>query len=169
MNESCLSNANSAGASHWSIRWLWLPFNTRKTHCVSIKATTPIISWSTQLHWGPVHPSEAERGPSLESIYQISLTVGLSEGNKIISLKKFISPQPVGGPSKRKKKSGSPGHVPSVSLTKSIYSLLSELWSKLATVRGSLDSAIHAEGTANKNARSRNLAYARQVGLYHAF
>ena len=55
----------------------------------------------------------AERGPSLESIYRVSLTVDLCEGNKIISLKKFISPQPVGGPSKRKK-SGGPGHVPCV-------------------------------------------------------
>ena len=54
------------------------------------------------LHWGPGHPPPAERGPSLESIYRVSLTVDLCEGNKIISLKKFISPQPVGGPSKRK-------------------------------------------------------------------
>ena len=51
---------------------------------------------------GPWAPP-AERGPSLESIYQVSLTVDLCEGNKIISLKKFILPQPVGGPSKRKK------------------------------------------------------------------
>jgi len=50
----------------------------------------------------------------LESIYRVSLTVDLScEGNKIISFKKFISSQPVGGPSKRKK-SGGPGYVPSV-------------------------------------------------------
>jgi len=40
-----------------------------------------------------------------------SLTVDLCEGNKIISLKKNISSQPVGGPSKRKKIRG-PGHVP---------------------------------------------------------
>jgi len=59
--------------------------------------------------WAP----PAERGPSLESIYRVSLTVDLCKGNKIISLKKIISPQPVGGPSKRKK-SGGPGHVPSV-------------------------------------------------------
>jgi len=32
----------------------------------------------------------AERGPSLESIYRVSLTVGLCEGNKIISLKKLF-------------------------------------------------------------------------------
>ena len=57
--------------------------------------------------------SPAERGPSLDSIYRVSLTVDLCEGNKIISFKKFISPQPVGGPSKRKKIRG-PGHVPSV-------------------------------------------------------
>jgi len=44
----------------------------------------------------------AERDPSLESIYRVSLTVDLCEGNKIISFKN-ISPEPVGGPSKRKK------------------------------------------------------------------
>jgi len=48
----------------------------------------------------------AERGPSLESIHRVSLTVDLCETNKIISFKKFISPQPVGGPSKRKKSGG---------------------------------------------------------------
>jgi len=31
------------------------------------------------LHWGPGHP-RAERGPSLESIYRVSLTVDLCEG-----------------------------------------------------------------------------------------
>jgi len=51
---------------------------------------------------GPWAPP-AERGPLLESIYQVSLTVDLCEGNKIISFNKFISPQPVGGPLKRKK------------------------------------------------------------------
>ena len=55
----------------------------------------------------------AERGPSLESIYRVSLTVDLCEGNKIISFDKFISPQPVGGPQKEKK-IRDPGHVPSV-------------------------------------------------------
>jgi len=50
---------------------------------------------------GPWAPP-AERGPSLESIYRVSLTVDLCEGNKTISLKKFISPQPVGGPQKEK-------------------------------------------------------------------
>ena len=58
-------------------------------------------------------PTPAERGSSLESIYRVSLTVDLCEGNKIISLKKFISPQPVGA-LKKKKKSGGRGHVPSV-------------------------------------------------------
>ena len=45
--------------------------------------------------------------------YQVSLTGDLCEGNKIVSFKKFISPQPVGAPSKRKK-SGGPGHMHSV-------------------------------------------------------
>jgi len=38
----------------------------------------------------------------LESIYRVSLTVDLCEGNKIISFKKITSPQPVGGPRKEK-------------------------------------------------------------------
>ena len=54
---------------------------------------------------GPWAPS-AERGPSLESIYRVSLTVDLCEGNKIISFFLIISPQPVGGLSKRKKIQG---------------------------------------------------------------
>ena len=56
----------------------------------------------------------AEWGPSLESIHRISLKVDLCEGNKIISFKEFISPEPVGGRQKEKKISGGPGHVPSV-------------------------------------------------------
>ena len=36
----------------------------------------------TNLHWGPGHPP-AKRGPSLECIYWVSLTVDLCEGNKI--------------------------------------------------------------------------------------
>ena len=62
---------------------------------------------------GPLAPPPAERSPSLESIYRVSLAVDLCEGNKIISFRKFISPQPVGSPSKRKKIRG-PKHVPSV-------------------------------------------------------
>jgi len=62
----------------------------------------------------PWAPPPAQRGPSLESIYRVSITVDLCEGNKIISFKKFISAQPVGGPLKKKKKSVGPGHVPSV-------------------------------------------------------
>jgi len=57
--------------------------------------------------WAPA----AERGLSLDSIYWVYLSVDLCKGNKR-SLKN-ISPQPVEGPSKRKK-SGGPGHVPSV-------------------------------------------------------
>ena len=34
--------------------------------------------WRLYLHWGPGHPL-AERGPSLESIYRVSLTVDLCE------------------------------------------------------------------------------------------
>jgi len=71
-------------------------------------------------HWGPVASlpalepwaPPAERGPSLESIYRVSLIVDLCEGNKIISFKKFTSQQPVGGPSKRKKNPGALGTCP---------------------------------------------------------
>jgi len=52
-------------------------------------------------------------GPLARKYLPGFLTVDHCEGNKIISFKKFISPQPVGGPSKRKK-AGGPGHVPSV-------------------------------------------------------
>ena len=63
--------------------------------------------------WAP----PAERGPSLESIYRVSLKVDLCEGNKIISLKKIISPQPVGGHSKEIK-SGALGTCPVCPLVK---------------------------------------------------
>jgi len=62
-------------------------------------------------------PPPAEWGPLLESIYQVSLTVDLCNGNEIISFKQFISPQPVGGPSKRKK-SGALGTCPVCPLVK---------------------------------------------------
>jgi len=62
------------------------------------------------LHWGPGHPP-AERGPSLESIYRVSLTVDLCEGNQIISLKKLLHHSHL---EPLKKKTGGPGHVPSV-------------------------------------------------------
>ena len=55
----------------------------------------------------------AKRGISLESIYRVSLTVDLCEGNKIISLKNLFHHSQLGPPQKQKK-SGGPGHVPSV-------------------------------------------------------
>jgi len=66
---------------------------------------------------GPWAPP-AERGPSLESIYRVSLTVDLCQGNKIISFKQFILPLPVGGPSKRKKNPGALGTCPVCPLVK---------------------------------------------------
>ena len=63
-------------------------------------------------------PPPTERGPSLESIYRVFLTVDLCEGNKIISFKKIISPQPVRGPSKRKKNPGALGTCPVCPLVK---------------------------------------------------
>jgi len=44
------------------------------------------------LHWGP----------SLESIYRVSLTVDLYEGNKIISLKNLFHHSQLGAPQKEK-------------------------------------------------------------------
>ena len=67
-----------------------LEYNSRVKSVASLPALGP---------WAP----PAERGPSLESIYRVSFTVDLCEGNKIISFRKFISPQLVGGPSKGKK------------------------------------------------------------------
>jgi len=51
---------------------------------------------------GPWAPP-AERGPSLESIYRVSLTVDLCEGNNIISLKKLFHHSQLGTPQKEKK------------------------------------------------------------------
>jgi len=68
--------------------------------------------------WAP----PAERGPSLESIYRTSLAVDLWEGNKIIGLEQFISPQPAGGPSKRKK---NPGPCPMSPFVKTALATLS--------------------------------------------
>jgi len=62
----------------------------------------------------PWAPPPAQRGPSLECIYRVSITVDLCEGNKIISLKKiYFSTASWGAPQKEKKSVG-PGHVPSV-------------------------------------------------------
>jgi len=54
---------------------------------------------------GPWAPS-AERGPSLESIYRVSLTVDLCEGNKIISFFKFFHHSQLGASQKEKKIQG---------------------------------------------------------------
>jgi len=66
---------------------------------VSISSPTSVASLPAKAAMEPWAPP-AERDPSLESIYRVSITVNLSEGNKIISFSKNISPQPVGGPSK---------------------------------------------------------------------
>jgi len=47
--------------------------------------------------WAP----PAERGPSLESIYRVSLKVDLCEGNKIISLKKLFHHSQLGAIQKK--------------------------------------------------------------------
>ena len=79
------------------------PHLERRTCPLHAVASLPALRpWAT--------PPPAERGPSPESIYRVSLTVDLCEGNKIVSFKKFISPQPVGAPQKEKIRG--PGHVP---------------------------------------------------------
>ena len=77
-------------------------YNTRKNDGIGTSALLALGPWAPP----------AERGPSLESIYRVSLAVDLCEGNKIISLKKLFHHSQL-GPLK-KKKSGGPGHVPSV-------------------------------------------------------
>jgi len=62
---------------------------------------------------GALGTPPAVRGPSLESIYPVSLTVDLCEGNKIISFKKLFHHSQLEAPQKEKKIRG-PGHVPSV-------------------------------------------------------
>ena len=52
--------------------------------------------------WAPL----VERGPSLESIYRVSLTVDLGEGNKIISFKNLFHHSQLGAPQKEKKSVG---------------------------------------------------------------
>ena len=69
----------------------------------------PVASLPALGPWAP----PAERGPSLESIFRVSVTVDLCECNKIISLKKLFHHSQLGAPQKEKK-SGGPGHVPSV-------------------------------------------------------
>jgi len=58
---------------------------------------------------GPWAPP-AERGPSLESIYRVSLTVDLCECNKIISLKNYFTTASW-GPLKKKKTPGPWAHA----------------------------------------------------------
>jgi len=84
---------------------------TRRLGCrVSMPVRLGVRTSSVLTCIGALGTPSAERGPSLECIYRVSLTVDHCEGYKINSLKKIISQQPVEAP----KKSGGPGHVPSV-------------------------------------------------------
>jgi len=67
-------------------------------------------------HWGPGHPP-AERGPSLENIYRVSLTADLCKGNKIITLKKIFTTASW-GPLKKKTIPGALGTCPVCPLVK---------------------------------------------------
>jgi len=83
----------------WNFHWIFfLQLQIIIIAWHTVCHTVPVASLSALGPWAP----PAERGPSLESIYRVSLTVDLCEGNKIISLKKFILPQPVGAPQKEK-------------------------------------------------------------------
>ena len=62
------------------------------------KRYTPAASLPAFGLWAP----PAERGPSLESIYRVSLTDDLCEGNKIISLKHLFHHSQLGAPQKEK-------------------------------------------------------------------
>ena len=75
-------------------------------------ASRPVASLPALGPWAP----PAERNPSLESIYRVSLTVDLCEGNKIISFKKLFHHSQL-GPLK-KKKTGGPGHALSMPIDK---------------------------------------------------
>jgi len=67
--------------------------------CFSPVKSDPVASLPPLGLWAP---PPAEPDPSLESIYRVSLTDDLCEGNQIISLKNIL-PQPVGAPQKEKK------------------------------------------------------------------
>jgi len=58
----------------------------------------PVASLPAFGSWAP----PAERDPSLDSIYRVSLTVDLCEGNKIISFKKLFHHSQLGAPQKEK-------------------------------------------------------------------
>ena len=68
-------------------------------------------------------PPSAERGLSLESIYRVSLTVDLCEGNKIISLKKLFNHSQLGASQKEKKSEGM-GTCPVCPLVKTALAFL---------------------------------------------
>jgi len=53
--------------------------STQSTHHVIDSDRLATGQCRLYLHWGPRHPP-AEGGPSLESIYRVSLTVDLCEG-----------------------------------------------------------------------------------------
>jgi len=69
----------------------------------------------------------AERGPSPESIYPVSLTVNLCEGYKIISFKKIFHHSQL-GPLKKKKNPEALGTCPVCPLVKTALSRIAEKW-----------------------------------------
>ena len=60
---------------------------------------------------GSLGTPPAERGPSLESIYRVSLRVNLCDGNKIISFKNLFHHSQLGAPQKEKKIRGPWAHA----------------------------------------------------------
>ena len=74
---------------------------------LSLEPLGAVASLSALGSWAPT----AERGPSLESIYRVSLTVDFCEDNKIISFKNLFHHSQLGAP--HKEKNQGLGHVPS--------------------------------------------------------
>ena len=71
---------------------------------VSISSPTSVASLPAKAAMGPWAPPAGD--PSLESIYRVSITVNLSEGNKIISFKKRFHHSQLGAPQKDKNNPG---------------------------------------------------------------
>jgi len=97
-------------------------FGRRNGYCPVVRSlqlterAQPVASLPALGLWAPpsrAPPPQPSRGPSLESVYRVSLTADLCEGNKIISFKNLFHHSQLGARQKEKKYGG-PGHVPSV-------------------------------------------------------
>jgi len=94
--------------------WSWPLPHVYNSKCQSVQTVASL------LHLGLGHPTP--RGPSLESIYRVSLTVDVWEGNKIISFKKLFQHSQLGAPQKEKNNPGALGTCPVCPLVKTALS-----------------------------------------------